>query len=125
MASPRCSLMESVCFSESLGRRRGWGFGGERGAPSTLARGGQGTSKSSSISCFHHSSSRLSKNSSEVQAAREAVAVAGQERVKKLVIKTDSQFLVNCAGWLAGWKVGGGSFWRNSAVVFLSRRRAG
>merc|ERR1712059_82845 len=44
------------------------------------------------------------KNSSEVQAATEAIKVAGKAELKKLLIHTDSQFLINCSGWIAGWK---------------------
>merc|ERR1719449_116421 len=34
----------------------------------------------------------------------EAVRLAGKEGIKKLIIHTDSQFLINCSGWIAGWK---------------------
>merc|ERR1712098_889983 len=47
---------------------------------------------------------KLSKNASGVQAATEAVRLAGKEGIKKLMIHTDSQFLINCSGWIAGWK---------------------
>ena len=42
---------------------------------------------------------------SEIQAATEAVTIAGKEEgIQKLLIHTDSQFLINCSGWIAGWK---------------------
>ena len=58
---------------------------------------------SSSLSCMLVS--RLTKNSAEVQAAAEAVRVGGGQGLAKILVLTDSQFLVNCAGWIPGWKV--------------------
>ena len=49
--------------------------------------------------------SSLTKNSAEVQAATLAVKVAAREGVKKLLINSHNQQLVNSAGWIPGWKV--------------------
>ena len=48
----------------------------------------------------------LTKNSAEVQAATLAIEVAGKEGIKKLLINSQNQQLVNSAGWIPGWKVG-------------------
>jgi len=47
---------------------------------------------------------KLTKNSAEVQAATLAVKVAAREGVKKLLINSHNQQLVNSAGWIPGWK---------------------
>ena len=48
----------------------------------------------------------LTKNSAEVQAAKLAIEVAAKEGIKKLLINSQNQQLVNSAGWIPGWKVG-------------------
>jgi len=46
----------------------------------------------------------LTKNSAEVQAVTLAIEVAGKEGIKKLLINSQNQQLVNSAGWIPGWK---------------------
>jgi len=46
----------------------------------------------------------LTKNSAEVQAATLAIQVAAKEGIKKLLINSQNQQLVNSAGWIPGWK---------------------
>ena len=48
----------------------------------------------------------MTKNSAEVQAATLAIQVAAKEGIKKLLINSQNQQLVNSAGWIPGWKVG-------------------
>jgi len=48
----------------------------------------------------------LTKNSAEVQAATLAIQIATKEGIKKLLINSQNQQLVNSAGWIPGWKVG-------------------
>ena len=49
----------------------------------------------------------MTKNSAEVQAATLAIQMAAKEGIKKLLINSQNQQLVNSAGWIPGWKVGG------------------
>jgi len=46
----------------------------------------------------------LTKNSAEVQAATLAIQMAAKEGIKKLLINSQNQQLVNSAGWIPGWK---------------------
>ena len=48
----------------------------------------------------------MTKNSAEVQAATLAIQMAAKEGIKKLLINSQNQQLVNSAGWIPGWKVG-------------------
>ena len=48
----------------------------------------------------------MTKNSAEVQAATLAIQMAAKEGIKKLLIISQNQQLVNSAGWIPGWKVG-------------------
>lgn len=48
---------------------------------------------------------RNTNNSAEIQACTEACNVAAQNGIDKLVIKTDSQFVINCmTKWIKNWK---------------------
>ncbi|KPJ13751.1 Ribonuclease H1 [Papilio machaon] len=48
---------------------------------------------------------RATNNCGEIQAATSAIKIALQNKVKKLTINTDSQFLINSVTkWMPGWK---------------------
>uniref|UniRef100_A0A182NUA7 Ribonuclease H1 n=1 Tax=Anopheles dirus TaxID=7168 RepID=A0A182NUA7_9DIPT len=50
-------------------------------------------------------SGRATNNCGEIQAASHAIRLARQQGVRRLVINTDSQFLINAiTKWLPGWK---------------------
>ena len=66
----------------------------------------------------------LTKNSAEVQAATLAIKVAAKEGIKKLLINSQNQQLVNSASWIPGWKVGWFAQVFSFTVLSL-RRRAG
>ena len=54
--------------------------------------------------------SRHTNNTAEIQAAIKAITLAGELGVPRLNIRTDSEFLVNCATiWMPRWKQNG---WR-------------
>ena len=49
--------------------------------------------------------SRATNNCGEIEACTKAIQIATQENIQKLVIRTDSQFTMNCVQkWMANWK---------------------
>ena len=88
-------------------------FGGMGSTDSTAVRREVARSKLTGVnlctsfnSILHFPVLSLTKNSAEVQAATLAIQVAAKEGIKKLLLNTQNQQLVNSAGWISGWKVG-------------------
>ena len=102
--------MDSASSWARLARRLALVFGGLGSTNSTAVRREVARSKLTGVnlctSFFHFTVLSLTKNSAEVQAATLAIQVAAKEGIKKLLLNTQNQQLVNSAGWIPGWKVG-------------------